>query len=194
MYVSVYQAENNITNSYLIGPGAGGPAILVDPVEFNSALLGEMEERGLYLDTILLTTPDQHNVHSIQTAQKIYRLHVVAGTGTLTDIACTCIQEETTFSVGGLEITAIPMLPHTRRSLVFFVNGVLFTGMIMHAGTLGETPNSYAEALLAAGVIDHLFGYPDETPILPALGPPSNVRAERALNPWLREFLEESRP
>lgn len=193
MYVSVHQTQKNGTNSYLIGPDGGGPSMLVDPVEFDAKVLGEMEARGFYLDTILLTTPERHNVHAIQTTQKIYRVNVVAGTGSLMDIACTCIQEESTFSVGGLEITAIPMLPHTRRSLVFFVNGVLFTGMIMHAGTLGETPNSYAEALLAASVIDHLFAYPDETPILPALGPPSNVRAERALNPWLREFLEESR-
>lgn len=194
MYVSVYQPQKNGINSYVLGPAGGGPAILVDPVEFNATLLNEMERRKLYLDTILLTTPEDHNVHAIETIQKIYRVNVVAGTGSITGIACTCIQEETTFSVGGLEVTAIPMLPHTRRSLVFHVNGVLLTGTIMHAGTLGETPNSYAEALLAASVIDHLFGYDDETPILPALGPPSNVRAERALNPWLREFLEENRP
>ncbi|MFP4300743.1 MAG: hypothetical protein ACLFPW_07655 [Spirochaetaceae bacterium] len=194
MYVSVSQAQKNGTNSYMVAPDREGPAILVDPVEFNITLLSEMEERGFYLDTILLTTPERHNIHPIQTIQKLYRVNVVAGTGSLTDIACNCIQEESTFSVGGLEVTAIPMLPHTRRSLVFFVNGVLFTGMIMHAGTLGETPNSYAEALLAASVIDHLFAYPDETPILPALGPPSNVRSERALNPWLREFLEDGRP
>jgi glyoxylase-like metal-dependent hydrolase (beta-lactamase superfamily II) len=193
MYVSVHQAQKNGTNSYLLAPDGGGPAILVDPVEFDINLLSQMEQRGFYLDTILLTTPERHSIHPIQTVQKIYRVNVVAGTGSLTDIACNCIQEQTSFSVGGLEVTAIPMLPHTRRSLVFYVNGVLFTGMIMHAGTLGETPNSYAEALLAASVIDHLFGYPDETPILPALGPPSNVRSERALNPWLREFLEESR-
>jgi glyoxylase-like metal-dependent hydrolase (beta-lactamase superfamily II) len=193
MYVSVYQPQKNGINSYLLGPGEGGPAILVDPIAFNSDLLRELESRKLYLDTILLTTPEEHNVHAIETIQKIYRVNVVAGAGSLNGIACTCIQEQTTFSVGGLEVTAIPMLPHTRRSLVFHVNGVLLTGMIVHAGTLGEAPNSYAEALLAASVIDHLFVYDDETPILPALGPPSNVRAERALNPWLREFLEENR-
>lgn len=193
MYVSVYQPQKNGINSYLLGPEGGGPTILVDPMEFSATLLEELERRNLYLDTILLTTPEEHNAHAIQTIQKVYRVNVVSGAGSLSGIACTCIQEQTTFSVGGLEVTAIPMLPHTRRSLVFYVNGVLLTGMIMHAGTLGETPNSYAEALLAASVIDHLFGYDDETPILPGLGPPSNVRAERALNPWLREFLEENR-
>ncbi|MFW6328881.1 MAG: shikimate kinase [Alkalispirochaetaceae bacterium] len=111
----------------------------------------------------------------------------------LTDIDCSCITELSTFEVAGLPVTAIPMLPHTRRSLVYHVGSVLFTGLIMHAGTVGDAPNSYAEALLAAGIIDHLFDYPEETPILPALGPPSNVRCERALNPWLREFLENHR-
>ena len=193
MYVSVQRTRGIGTNSYVVGPEAGGPAILVDPVTFDAPLLTEIEAAGLKLDTILLTTPEEHNSKAIETIRKIYDVEVIAGTASLTGVACTCIQELRTFSVGGIEITALPMLPHTRRSLAFYVSGVLFTGMIMHAGTLGEAPNSYAEALLAASIIDHLFPYPDETPILPAVGPPSNVRAERALNPWIRQFLEESR-
>lgn len=193
MYVSVHQNKGTGINSYIVGPEGGGPALIVDPVSFDRDMLTELQRRNLVPQQILLTTPEEHNVRVIQTIQKIYTVEVVAGTDALTDIHCSCITELSEFHLGELSITAIPMLPHTRRSLVFYVESVLFTGLIMHAGTLGDAPNSYAEALLAAGIIDHLFHYPDETPILPALGPPSNVRSERALNPWLREFLEEQR-
>ncbi|MFW6214990.1 MAG: hypothetical protein ACOC45_03500 [Alkalispirochaetaceae bacterium] len=193
MYVSAHHNKGIGINSYLVGPEGGGNAIFVDPAAFDADILTELERESLVPTAVLLTTPEEHNIRVIQTIQKVYEVEVIAGTQALTDIDCRCITELSTFEVAGLPVTAIPMLPHTRRSLVYHVGSVLFTGLIMHAGTVGDAPNSYAEALLAAGIIDHLFDYPEETPILPALGPPSNVRCERALNPWLREFLENNR-
>jgi hydroxyacylglutathione hydrolase len=84
-------------------------------------------------------------------------------------------------------VVTIPALPHSRSSFFFCLDEVVFTGSIVHAGTIGETGSAYAEALLIASVKDYLFHRERETLILPSVGPPSTIGAEQDLSPFYRD-------
>jgi hypothetical protein len=70
---------------------------------------------------------------------------------------------------------------------VFRIGELLFTGSILHAGTLGITPNAYAEELLIATIKDQLLPRGDAVVMLPSVGPPTTIRAERHLSPFYRD-------
>lgn len=87
----------------------------------------------------------------------------------------------------GLQINAIPALPHSRASCIYRINRLVFTGSIVHAGTLGETASQYQEAVLVATIKDYLFTLDADNLLLPSVGPPSTIRAERELSPYYRD-------
>ena len=92
--------------------------------------------------------------------------------------------------LSGIPVQVIPFLPHSRSSFVFRVENLVFSGSIIHAGTLGETPGTYNDELLVAAVKDYIFTLPSadrDLLLMPAIGPPSTVRAEQHLSPIYRE-------
>jgi glyoxylase-like metal-dependent hydrolase (beta-lactamase superfamily II) len=76
---------------------------------------------------------------------------------------------------------------HSPDSLVFVVDGVLFTGDALHAGLIGKTLSSYNAVTLADRIRSKILDQADECIILPGHGPPSTVGTERNFNVGLEE-------
>lgn len=184
MTIKAYFDHGTLTNSYLLCSPEYGAAVIVDPVRFTTDMLSFIESQRLELTAALLTQPHAHMLRAIKTIRKIYALEVFAGASEFDAVCCTMLADAMTIERPGFAIDAIPMSAHSRQSFVYRVGHYLFTGSILHAGTLGDTANAYAEALLAASVRDRLFVLGDHMVILPAVGPPSTVRVERRLSPY----------
>lgn len=183
--ILAYYSRTSTTNCYLIVPPDRSSAILVDPVpvdvEFYSLLLAN----DVQIRSILVTHPEAYMEHAVRTLGRIFRFRIIAGAGLIFGREAVVLEDGVPFDVDGVTVEAFPFLSHDRSSRVFRVDAALFTGTIVHAGTLGDTPNAFADELLVASVKDYLIDLPDPMMVLPAVGPPSTLRAERILSPYL---------
>lgn len=91
-----------------------------------------------------------------------------------------------TVQVGAHAFTALHCPGHTPGSLCYAGEGVVFTGDVLFARSIGRSdfPGGDARALLTA-IRDHLMALPDETAVLPGHNERSTIGEERRLNPYV---------
>jgi hydroxyacylglutathione hydrolase len=182
-----YYSTISGTTSYIVSVRDSTEAIIIDPVHIDRGFYQLLLQHDLDVRMILLTQPSQYMLHPVRTLDKIFDFELVAGAATIPSDRLRFLQSEISIDSCGLTIHAIPVLPHSRSSFIYHLHSLVFTGSIVHAGTLGETETAFAEALLVATVKDYLFTLPADTLMLPSVGPPSTVNAERVLSPYYRE-------
>ncbi|WP_018525323.1 hypothetical protein [Alkalispirochaeta alkalica] len=183
------------TNCYVVAGRDSSEAILLDPVHLDNELYSLLLQHNLTVRWVLVTHPEAYMRHALRTLCRIYSYQLVAGTNDMFGITCEHLvpEEVNTLEIGGLRLQALPVLPHSTSSYMYRLGELLFTGTIVHAGTLGETPSSYNEELLVATMKDMIFTIPRaerEMILLPAVGPPSTIRAEQHLSPYYRDHCE----
>lgn len=177
--------------SYVVAPDNGGAGLIVDPGDFDKSLLEQTEKLGVIISAALVTHPERYMLHTLRTLHKVYPIEVYAGTTHFMEVNCTEITAPEPLEIGDLQVHPIPVAAHSSQSLAYRIEDLLFTGSIVHAGTLGETPNAYAEELLIAGLKDLLMDVGENTIVLPSVGPPTTVRAELHLSPYYRNVTDE---
>lgn len=93
------------------------------------------------------------------------------------------------FSVGDLKISAILTPGHTIGGMCYLINGNLFSGDTLFAGTIGNTthPGGDGDRLLRS-VEQLAYMLPDETPVYPGHGKSTDMGTEKRTNPFLREL------
>ena len=177
------------SNTYLIGPDAGGDAILIDPGAFDSQLLQAVEENGLYIRSILVTHAHNAHINGIRALLKVYEAAIYANQPSVLDFPAHHIKEGDTLTLGEFTVRVIETPGHSIDSLCFLCGHLLFTGDSLSAGTIGTTRDGYARGLLLESVRAKLLSLGDEVLIFPGHGPPSKVGVEKLYNPVLGERL-----
>lgn len=88
---------------------------------------------------------------------------------------------------GTLEFEVIETPGHTKGSVSLLVNGVLFTGDTLFAGSIGRTdlPGGSFDEIIRS-IKEKLLVFPDETVVYPGHGPESTIGDEKKYNPFLR--------
>ena len=97
-----------------------------------------------------------------------------------------------TVSVDGLNLGVIHTPGHTRGSVCFYANGVVFAGDTLFAGSIGRTDlpgGDYDEEM--ASIVEKLLALPDETIVLPGHMDQTTIGHERQRNPYVRMELEK---
>lgn len=190
LHVIPYFSPESETTTYIVSRRGGSLAMLIDPVHVNRDFMQILIQHNLTVHTVCITHPEAYMRHALRTLQKIFDFRIVTGA---TDVAASAsvyqLDGEETIDCCDFQLRAIPIPPHSRSSYIYHVESLVFTGSIIHAGTLGETENAFSEALLVATVKDYLFPLPEGTLMLPSVGPPSTLKAEQTLSPYYREEL-----
>ncbi|MDA3947736.1 MAG: hypothetical protein PF508_00790 [Spirochaeta sp.] len=182
-----YFSPRSETTTYLIFQQGAHEAALVDPTPLDHELFTLIMQNELTITHVFVTHPEPYMRRAMSTLSRVYDFLIVCGEENLYAFENRCIVGEGTVEIGTLQVQTIPALPHSRSSFFFRLQEVVFTGSIIHAGTIGETGSAYAEALLIATVKDYIFTMDRHTLLLPSVGPPSTVAAERDLSPYYRE-------
>jgi len=94
--------------------------------------------------------------------------------------------------IDGLSLTVLHTPGHTRGSVCFYANGVLFAGDTLFAGSIGRTDlpgGDYDEEM--ASIVERLLVLPDETIVLPGHMDQTTIGHERVRNPYVRMELEK---
>ncbi|MBT8250508.1 MAG: MBL fold metallo-hydrolase [Acidimicrobiia bacterium] len=92
-------------------------------------------------------------------------------------------------SLAGLDIDVVHTPGHTPGHCCFLIDGVLFSGDQLFAGSIGRTdlPGGDFTALMAS-MEAKILTLDDDVDVLPGHGPPTTIANERASNPFLAQF------
>jgi len=94
--------------------------------------------------------------------------------------------------IGGI-LRVIHTPGHSPGSIVLVGDGVLFTGDLIFAGSIGRTDfpgGSFPEMRRS---LARIFALDTDFRIYPGHGPQTSLSAERRMNPYLREILRDER-
>lgn len=171
------------TNSYCLGPDGPGEAIIIDPGSIDAALLHHIEDSDYRLAAVLVTRPRDFHVSGIRTIKRIYDAEIIAPCRSLLNYPCRMVEDGDRLRVGRFNIRVLGMPRHARDSVVYEIEGMLFTGDLLTAGIVDVSATPYGRALLAETIRDELFTFPEHTPIFSTFGPPSTVGVEASINP-----------
>jgi hydroxyacylglutathione hydrolase len=182
--VKIYQHYSlyGFSNVYLVGNDEAKEALVVDPAEMNAALLGHIEKNGYALKAVLVTHNHPHHIRGLKTLLKIYDAEVYAANAQVAGFPSTAVRDGEAIRSCGFEIGVLSVPGHSPDSLVFRIEGVLFTGDALHAGMIGKALSSYNAVTLADRLRTKVLDQADEYVILPGHGPPSTVGTERSFN------------
>jgi glyoxylase-like metal-dependent hydrolase (beta-lactamase superfamily II) len=92
--------------------------------------------------------------------------------------------------VDGLKLAVLHTPGHTRGSVCFYANGIVFAGDTLFAGSIGRTDlpgGDYDEEM--ASIVDRLLALPDDTIVLPGHMDQTTIGHERQRNPYVRMEL-----
>jgi hydroxyacylglutathione hydrolase len=94
-----------------------------------------------------------------------------------------------TLDLAGITFETVRVPGHSPAHLAYAADGVLFSGDVLFAGSVGraDLPGADWDVLLASiRALDDRF--PPETTVFPGHGPPTTLGAEVATNPFLAEL------
>jgi len=182
--MKIYQHYSlyGFSNVYLVGNDVTKEAFVVDPAEMNASLLGHIEKNGYALKSVFITHNHNHHVRGLKTLLKIYDAQVFAANASVAGFPCRALRDGESVATCGFSVDALSVPGHSPDSLVFRIDGVLFTGDALHAGLIGKTLSGYNAVTLADSLRAKVLDQADEFVILPGHGPPSTVGTERLYN------------
>jgi glyoxylase-like metal-dependent hydrolase (beta-lactamase superfamily II) len=98
------------------------------------------------------------------------------------------VQDGETLRVGDLALTILHTPGHSRGGISVFVNGAVFTGDALFAGSIGRTDFPGGDLMtLITSIRKKLLTLPEETKVFPGHGPESTIGDELRENPFLNE-------
>ena len=219
MLIAGFPAGSWATNCYVVASGPGEPCLVIDPgQESMDGVLEIVEEHRLAPAAVLLTHGHIDHIWSVAPVSARfdipavihrddrYRLADPAGSSfsaardqllamtrnalELTEPTNVVeIEQDTSLQMAGLDVVVHHAPGHTEGSVTFTVNGVMLSGDLLFAGSIGRTdlPGGDHSAMLRS-LERVVLGAPDDMSVLPGHGPQTTIGHERATNPFLIEL------
>lgn len=175
-----------VSNTYVIGPDAGGEAILVDPGRFDVTLLNLIEDNDFNITSVLVTHDHDNHIKGLKTLKKVYDFRIIAGSRRIYDFEAEPVSHGMKINASGFDIEVIDVEGHSPDSRVYRVGAYLFTGDVLSAGRVGSSPTKFTRELLLRSIHEKISSIHEDLLILPGHGPPTTIGAEQRWNPDLR--------
>lgn len=194
-------------NCYVVGDDATREVLVVDPGDNADQLVGALREREYRVACVFVThTHLDHSGGAGDLLEAIpdaaFAMHPVDydAIAPQLDSAASWYGHEVTMprppdrllahgdviEVGRHRFTALHTPGHTPGSMCLAGEGVVFTGDVLFAGSIGrfDFPGSDGRALIR-GIREHLLTLPPDTLVLPGHGPETSIAREASQNPFL---------
>jgi glyoxylase-like metal-dependent hydrolase (beta-lactamase superfamily II) len=220
--IAGFPAGSWATNCYVIATGPGEPCLVIDPGQDSiEGVHDVIREHRLLPAAVMLTHGHIDHIWSVApiTAEfdipalihpdDRYRLADPAGSSfmaareqllamTRNSLELTEPQEvrlfedDATLELAGLALAVRHAPGHTEGSVVFQLPGVMFSGDVLFAGSIGRTDLPGGDH---AQMIDSLrrviLPADDELVVLPGHGPQTTIADEKAANPYLLPLVSD---
>lgn len=197
-------------NCYLLACRTSGEALVVDPGGDGRRILAMLQEKGVRLKAVINTHGHfDHvggNLALVEEGGAELWMHpadlpLLRGAAEHAAVfGCAPIpaspeptrllEDGEVLEVGTLRLQVIHLPGHSPGSVCLLLDGRLFSGDVLFAGSIGRTDlpggNQYA---LMCGLRDRLLVLPDAIEVYPGHGPQTTIGEERRSNPFLRHLL-----
>ena len=181
MKIIPHFSAEGLSNEYLIVDDEEN-GIIVDPAHVDGELLEIIEKMCNRLVAVLITHKHQSHTAGLGTLLKIYNLDVYAFEKTINGIKTIQFKDGETKRIGSLNVKALLIPGHSMDSLVYSIDGAIFTGDTLSSGSVAMTESFVEKELLIKSLERKIMCLPDNTLIFPGHGAPSKLRIEKMLN------------
>jgi len=179
----------NETNAYVIACEKTSEALLIDPGEANPAIDRFIDENNLTLSALFITHGHYDHTEGVKHYVDRYHCQVIAAARKIAGLKAKRVKAGETLSVGALTGTVLETSGHTNDAISLFIEGMVFTGDALFAGSIGGTFSQENKQLEIQNIERSIFSLPEETEIHPGHGPSSKVKIEKAYNPFFQSAL-----
>jgi hydroxyacylglutathione hydrolase len=204
--VDRYELGPVATNCYVVRTERGAPeAVLIDPGADATTLRLEVARMGTTVAGILITHTHYDHIGAVAdlaepTGAPVYVSEVEApvlanpdayypGMGIRPWQAETTLAGDETIELAGIEFQTVEVPGHSPGHLAFYADGLLFSGDVLFAGSVGRTDLPYGDwTTLVESIRSLVDRFPPETVVYSGHGPPTTLGAEVAGNPFLAEL------
>ena len=198
-------------NSYLIVDEQSRRAVLVDPGDEASRIIGMVRDAGVTPEAIWLTHAHLDHVGAIAAIKREWKLPVFLHNDDLViyrrasqsavRYGFTMVQppepdhslaDGDALNVGALRFTVRHTPGHAPGHVVFHGEGAMFGGDLLFAGSIGRTdlplsnPDDMETSLALVATFDR------DTVVYPGHGPPTSIGNELMTNPFLADVVERT--
>lgn len=176
-----------LTNTYLLYQDGLPDATIVNPGGFDVSLLKMIEDRGLYVRSVLATNARDKHTRGIATVLRIYDAKIYMAQPDLFDVHAPALEGGEELMLAGIRVSVVAIPSLSMDSLLFSIDGMVFVGDFLGAGTIYDDVDAFGRAYLIRQIRESILVLPPETIILPSHGPPTMVAVEAVSNPALGE-------
>lgn len=186
-------------NAYVIVDDATRDALIIDPGDEGESLVRYLESLKINLKAILLTHGHVDHVGAVDAVKDAFSVPVYISEIDMKFIeqrkmafgkmkrADFFLKEGDEFIFAGKKVQIIETPGHSRGSLSYYMDGLLFSGDVLFQNSVGRTdlPGGNMEELLYS-IKEKLMKLPGETRVFPGHGPETTLAMEKAFNGYLR--------
>lgn len=200
--VGLYQ-----TNCYIVGCPETKKGAVIDPGDEAQNIKEAIKKSGLEIKHIILTHGHVDHIGAVLSIKEftgaeilIHRddskmlenpeqnLSVHIHTPNIKLGADRFLKDGDVFDIGKLKCKILHTPGHTPGSISLDIDGKLFTGDTLFAGSIGRTdfPGGSFENIVQS-IKERLYSYPDTTKVYPGHGPYTSIGEEKNSNPFVRK-------
>jgi len=186
-------------NAYIIINEETREAIIIDPGDEGKSLVSYLKGLNVKLQYILLTHGHLDHVGAVDELREEFKIPAYIGEADMKYIerrkvafgsmkrADFFLKEGDALSFGNMPIKIVETPGHSKGSLSFLIDNVLYVGDVLFQGSIGRTdlPGGEFNELISS-IKDKLMKLPGNTRVMPGHGPETTLSQEKSFNIYLR--------